>query len=460
MDKNNFDIHELLNKIVKSHLDKKNIEGTEETPKEELKSTHELLPATMRHLDYFQSEDFFTLQYTQQIKNIIGDPKEFVKLSKKEKKKKQLELVNLTRDEYQWKSRIKKNINDPSFCALLFPEAFSKFVFHLSIFLDKKRSDTNRESQREYRRYFQFKLYILLQNLGKLLVEEFNYPAFDILTSVTELDIEIICKSYIEPEWIFNDLIRLISKKASNNVFNPEVRKTSRYDLTLSDDALVVLKTAVVNDYVKLFTLYVINCTLSYLKISRKININIDRVSLLLKRFLYNRTSLYEYDRNAWWGVYRDSVTSIILILEKSEVFELKINDKEHTFGNKLKSITKYVLPIKAANIDVKKTELPQIALPDEITVDSLEDIVKPILFGSNKVSKSDQLKDTLNLAQSKPFSVSPAFLKLLKHLYKLGVKDSSFEYFKTLNLPFPFIEEIDLINEERLYFSEILPSN
>lgn len=460
MKESKFEIHKLLNEIVTLHLDKKKTEMTNEALKEIPQPTNKLLPATVRHLDYYQSDDFFTAQYTQQIKNIIGKPEEFVKLPQKEKKKKQLELVNLTGDEYQWKSRVKRNINDPSFCALLFPEAFSNFVFHLSIFLDKKRSDKNRESQREYRRYFQFKLYTLLQNLGKVLVEEFNYPAFVILTSVTEQDIEIICKSYIEPEWIFNDLIRLISKKACNNVFNPEVRKTARYDLTLSDDALVVLKTAVVNDYVKLFTLYVINCTLNYLKKSRKISINIDRLSLLVKRFLYNRTSHYEYDKNVWWGVYRDSVTSIILILERSGVFELKINDKEPTLGNKLKSVTKYVLPIEAGNIDVKKTDLPQIALPDKITVDSLEDIIKPILFGSNNVSKSDQLKDTLNIAQSKPFSVSPTFLKLLKHLYKLDVKDVSFDYFNKLNLPFPFIEEINKIKEERFYFSEILPSN
>jgi hypothetical protein len=43
------------------------------------------------------------------------------------------------------------------------------------------------------------------------------------------------------------------------------VRKTATYNNILSDDALVLKKTALVYDYNKLLALYLVNCTLDYL---------------------------------------------------------------------------------------------------------------------------------------------------------------------------------------------------
>lgn len=70
-------------------------------------------------------------------------------------------------------------------------------------------------------------------------------------------DFDKILVSYISDKRIFTDLMKVIMKMPSNNLFNSSRRTTNAY-LELKDTPLVVDKQAVYYEFRRVFTLYIV----------------------------------------------------------------------------------------------------------------------------------------------------------------------------------------------------------
>ena len=178
---------------------------------------------------------------------------------------------------------------------------------------------------------------------------------------------------------------------------------------------------------------------------------DIDSVSGSIRRFLNKKYTLFDMDSCQWWCSHRDSAFSIIHLLEKSGIYEQVVKDSLINSGHHKDEI-KYILPMRAMEIEVKKTNLPRIVKPNKVNDNDLGDMIKDVVFGEGTVSKSDRLKETLTIAHNKKFRVSENCLKLLDIMYYLEEPNTLFE---NITLPFPSITEIHKITDEIISYTE-----
>lgn len=391
--------------------------------------------SSLQDLDLKTSDTFFTKKYISAIKSIIGDKTQWSSLSQYEKTKIQQQLDSLTKDEYEWKSRTKRTVHDPSHCTDLFPTQSIKFAELM------QQYTIHSQTQRGYLNTFQYKMKIFLHGLATYLPKK-DMPAFKIFEILTDKDIDNILETYIEFDWMFNDLVRLVLKKAHDNVFNDKVRRSTIYFNTISDTAFVVRRDNLNYEYEKFLALYIVNCAMQYLIENKKTDCDWPQLSQTFRRFLDKKRYLYDTDNNHWWLTHRDNSRTIINLLEECNLYQrvIKDTDTETTrmdSRNKIKTIIKYILPKEAANLNVKKTDLPRLVVPDKVTNYVLDEIIKPVVFGKGKVSRSDRLKDTLTIAQKKRFGVNEPFLNLLIYLYYLTPTNKNYKLFTDIELPF-----------------------
>jgi hypothetical protein len=91
-------VYLFLQQIVEDHLqNKKNTYKKTKTSKPK----EEFLNAFLKDLDYFQSDTFFTPQYINKVREILGDPSDLSNLSAYKNKQAQVELDKLTKDEFE-----------------------------------------------------------------------------------------------------------------------------------------------------------------------------------------------------------------------------------------------------------------------------------------------------------------------------------------------------------------------
>jgi hypothetical protein len=136
--------------------------------------------------------------------------------------------------------------------------------------------------------------------------------------------------------------------------------------------------------------------------------------------------------------------------LEQSDFFKGIAKEKDP--NSLVKSVrTIYILYTKNTNIMLTITELPRVVEPETVTPSSIEDNLKPSLFGENRVSNSESFAEILNIAQKKTFGTNDMFLEILEAL--MDPTPNMITHIITkedgISLPFKTIEQLCLIEEQ-----------
>jgi hypothetical protein len=323
----------------------------------------------------------------------------------------QAHLTLINSDEYEWKRRVKGHSSDYSDLIELFPKQMKIFSKLMDAYMYLKEADL-RASQRNHINFFKYKLKSLIEGLFHFLATEQKLELLGRI-KLSDSDYDKIMRRYISDKSIFTDLVKVIMKMSTDNLFNTSRRNTTNAHLKLQDTSLVVEKIVVFYEARRVLTLYIITGVLSYYEkevLKTKDDARLEVICNKIRGILYRKKSEYDTEANKWWSSdLSSSVTTIMSFLEQSGIFYGIVNEKRAGALRKAER-TKYVLPCKLEELAVKFTELPKVARPGRVHDQDLEEALKDTLFGVNRISKSDSLKRMLSITQNKPYSINWTF--------------------------------------------------
>lgn len=409
-------IEKCLNETLNGVSVKKKFKRGKSSQTEGYESGYMFKQSTYKDLDHDMSDSFLTQATLSELERILGSPETFKKLTTSEKKKMQIDLSKLNKDEYVWKTSTKKTVHDPNACHLLYPEGYEYFSSTARSYI-KPGVDLLKEGQRSEKRYFPSKAKMYLKGMSKSLVEN-GFKAFSVVVDLKDSEYDTIFEDLVSIRWIFNDFIRVILKKSHDNIFNHSIRESRKFNTFVDDDILVAHRHAVFKDASIVLAMYLINIALIYVSERDKIEIEYGILGKILKNHLRKNIKKFDFDftpetkkelefarqRVNWWGTHLDNTRSILLILEKSKIFSVKKEQKKQR--SNIMTVYKYVLPNYMADSVLQHTKFPRIFKPDSIDNEIFEDKIKPIFMGECVISKSDKYKKTLNYSQKKKFRI------------------------------------------------------
>jgi DNA-dependent RNA polymerase len=412
---------------------------------------YENLETNISNLDYDLSENFFTRSFVEKIKLLLKNGSKGRTAAEMRAVQTQLSLINS--DEYEWKRRVKGYSSDYSDIIELFPKQMVIFSKLMDAYMYPTEAELG-AGQRNHVNFFKYKLKSLVEGIFHFLATEQKLELLGQI-KLSDEDYIKIMQGYISDKSIFTDLVKVIMKMSTDNLFNTSRRETTNARLKLKDTSLVVDKSAVYYEARRVLTLYIITGVLSYYEkevLKHKGDSQYVDICNKIRSILYRKKSEYDTEANKWWSLdLSNSVITILSFLEQSGLFFDIVNEKK-TGALRKSERTKYILPCRLEELAVKFTELPKVARPGSVNDQDLEEGLKDTLFGVNKISKSGSLKRMLSITQNKPYSVNIAFYTLLKNLYDMEYGDLNDQLTRgehSIELPFPLKREVLVVQNQ-----------
>lgn len=305
-------------------------------------------------------------------------------------------------------------------------------------------------SKRHFTNYFKFKAANSLRYIIKKWSKSSKLSIFD---DLLKKDITFFEKIVVEVESsrIFENLVKSTVKIAHDNL--------QKNFTTVSEEIILVTShQQVLHAFSKillsmLVTEFLVHpTTQSYIK-------NIQEDLLLSSgRYIYQESYSYSLNNKEWKQHLSNSAT-ILNLFVATDIFEESF--MEVNTVTKKKHI-KYKLG-NSLDLLVKKTlRLPKIVKLHSLSVDDINPLIKPLIFGRGEVSKSEILKDVLNLSQSKRYKVDEQFVSIVKLVLidSFGTEGDGFHLSKSrLKLDSVRKEDVvlqqDLVKENKEYFHQ-----
>lgn len=386
-----------------------------------LKEPYEFLNVNPDELNKTVSPLNYTQRFMKELRVILGKPEDFKKLTTYEQNKIQrvLELINV--QEYEWK-HITSSTPHPFVAFKMFPEGFSNYQEIVGSYIFPSQ-DALFRTQRNYMNFFKYKVKNLVTGISKTLSDQ--HPLFNLMVDLDDRDFDIILRDHISSKWIFDDILRVITKTANDSLFTSKYQDKTDSNIERvieEDDALVIDRVSITYRCDKMLAMYYMNASLCYLihkqeKLGEKDTaFELKSLGYRVRTFLTHQTRLYQ--DKSFWGSHNDNTMTILNIIEQSGVFEKTLVEKNKRHGQK-KSYIRYILPRKLNPQIFKVTSLPRLTAPAKITESNIMDNIKPVLHGDGSITKSKSLIKTLNTAHLKRFGVNESYLFILTSLFE-----------------------------------------
>lgn len=420
---------------------------------------HSLLKGKVDDLNYDHSETYFTNQLQKELGNLL-DGSNFAKKTQHERQKIQDQLSTLNADEYEWKMRAKGFTSENKDILGLFTREYPFFEEKVGAYLHPSDKDL-KESQRAHTRFFEYRMKNFVIGMTSVLTRN-RMQILEGVHNLSDEDYKRIVRDYIKPKAIFVDLMKVIIKKAHDNLFSQNRSKNTRDFIYLSDTSFVVNKKAVYYEYRRVFALYVYTSVLSYISAEKMIeNLDSDLISEKVRNFLYRKYHLYDTEENQWWTLdLSHAVTTCLHYLEKSDIF-LKVVNEVVIKKNNPSEKTMYILPTKLEDLTIRHTKFPLVTTPGEVTDEDIDENLKRPLFGENRVSKSNSLKKVLTVAQKKRYSVNTLYTRILDDLLNIKSATSAgsaiAENVSKIELPFMLRHQLFALESELDEYKDLL---
>lgn len=308
---------------------------------------------TIAELDYGPDEESYITPATiKTLSKILGTPAEFARLTAKERKARQIELNKLNKDEYIWKTTIKRTTHDPSACSQLYPDGYNRFKESITHFVFPDPTVTKKKSQN----FLPYKARIMVRGLASELVLA-GHPIFESVAEMSDLELDKAFES-ISILWIFNDVCRIILKKASDNIFNNLLRESKKYQDTVTNNILAAKTISVEYDFRIVFAMYLFNLAMNYIAEKKKIIFDYKVLGKIISRHLRSQEKIY-VETCTYWRRHSDSVQSILSAIQDCEVFEVKTDIKPSLAHSNVRTTKKYVVPLYLSRNHVSYTKFP-----------------------------------------------------------------------------------------------------
>lgn len=406
---------EFLKNEVEKYLDspKKDLTDSIVTEKKTGYKRHEILEGDLDDLNYNLSDDFFSESFKKKIADILEG---FPNKTQYQKLKVQEELDLLNQDEYEWKRRVKGCHSAKDDILELFSKNYDRFKFSMLRFVFPSDSDLS-ATQRAYRKYFKYKMIVFVKGFTESLVYNTDLKVLSAIFKLNDEDFDIIIKEYLSIKVIFSDLVKIIMKMANDNLFNNKKTKAQRSVNALSDNSFVVKKTAVFYEFRRVLAFYLMTIVTNYVIEKKMAGFDLEKTNGQIRNFLWQKRLIFERANNTWWTREHSTISDTILrLLEHSGIFSEIINERTTTtIDGKTFDQKKYILPDRMEDLAIQYTKLPRVVIPNKVTDISMEENLRPVLFGENRITKSDSFKHVLNTSQNKRFGINTIYLAILE---------------------------------------------
>jgi Mg2+/Co2+ transporter CorC len=120
-------INEVLSKIIQQITDQTESEDTFSRVNVDFSQKSFYVDKNVNKINHLSFETFYTKEYIDQIRALLGDYKGFLSLSDYDRKLIQLKLDVLSHDDYILKTYLHKSVHEAKNLYKLFPVSFDKF---------------------------------------------------------------------------------------------------------------------------------------------------------------------------------------------------------------------------------------------------------------------------------------------------------------------------------------------
>lgn len=163
-------------------------------------------------VNHLSSETFYTREYVEQIKNLLGNYNDFLSLPAYNRKLIQSELDLLSHDDFILKTYLHKSVYESKNLHKLFPASFDKFKRNW----ENLRNGT--ESQRGYRLSFRYEYKSFYNKIIDLLIEKKYEISY--LNNITDQDLDTVFQNYLTPDVLYDAFCVILLKTARDSLFS------------------------------------------------------------------------------------------------------------------------------------------------------------------------------------------------------------------------------------------------
>lgn len=158
-------------------------------------------------IDHGRSSTFFSPTYMNVLTDLLGDVETFQKYSDYERNMIQVQIDELSYDDFNYKTYLHKSLNASHNLHKLFPQNFENFKLYI-----RKLSTDQANSQRSYVNTLPFKLKKFHELVVDLLIK-YKYELM-FTKDITTEDVSFILDEYFTPEVMFNAICVILLKHA------------------------------------------------------------------------------------------------------------------------------------------------------------------------------------------------------------------------------------------------------
>lgn len=404
----------------------------------------------IKELDFKLSETFFTDNFGKKIMDILVDGDAFSCLSNKDKRELQDRLNILSSAEVEWKEYSKKLVRSTELDEIsrFFTKQYEDFHVRFTLY-SRPDEKVVKLTQRGERNYMLFKTQNSMLFFFSKLIETGKFDMLKPLLKLSRKDYKEVIEDYISSKRIFNDLVKISIKAAHDNLFNDKGLTTG---YNYNENALIAKHSHLIGIYPKIFAMTLINATLNYAYEKNMIEVDVAELSAVIKQQLfYNIHNLaYSVKGDNQWGLHCDSAISVFKSFEKCGFFTKVLKEKAkrkhigNTHVNKL-----LVLPKMLESEALRSLKLPYVVQPEDLDFEGVEGLVKPVLYGEGRFSRSKTLCDVLNYSRSNTFRISDPFQELITFYLTMQRSHPLCELLSVLKIDLSFPTIVDIVDQD-----------
>ena len=373
----------------------------------------------------YTDKSLFTKQYIEQIKRIIGDAKDFKKITQHERNRITKELEDLYNLETIWKYMVRKTQHSNKIVQDLFPNGVEQFKkLYQEHFFPSSLEEDNKKVRKKYGIY---KCAVFTQNFTNYLFENREIFSF-LMTSfdhsvLTEYDFYCIVKS-MDPKIIFCELVKISMKKTYTECVAIEKKDSfSFFNQEIDVNCLKARRTDLHYPISEFISLHIMTLVLDKLAILGALRNNgLEERSNYLKliashmKFYMEENEFYSKICTQWFSK-KDEITYLLLqFLQRTEVISDVIKESKTIRSGLVAEVYVYIFNRKLKTDLAVSPAIPRLTPPKKaVTQMCVEDWITPVKNGEMKVKVSSYAMKALNIQQRKEFKVNTTFLNLVK---------------------------------------------
>ena len=368
----------------------------------------------------FEEESLFTHGFGKDVVKIIGENKgkDFRKYSMKKRKEIVERLEKLVENEVLWKDLVRNSMFDSKKITnkifkletMQFKEIYDTSFYPLDG--EKKKNVIAKYPSSKAVAFFKGVLRFIYINNTHLFKEEVT------LDDLQALEVTPLTKE-LEPDVIFSEIVRTSLKKAYDCNINIEISNRKRfYQNKLDTNFLRVKRTDIQYSFREFTAIYLTSKVLQLLGekgyLLNKTPENMVFILQHLRKQYREKSYIWAKEDIKSWYFKADDLTMVFIDMFSTT----NVVKGEETETTKNKNYVKkiYVLNHKLDEYVGETRRLPKLIPPKKAeTLKCVEEWVKPIKYGTNKVSFSNNALLSLNVAQKKEFVVNNDYLRLLQ---------------------------------------------